>query len=92
MLRRMVRGTYMRRHFSISVLGGLARELRAILGQRTSEHQLLEDLDRFTNRYGLPIEDARRAVMVLHGVPPGLAGPTDRRFTWQQELDAFVGT
>jgi len=63
--------------------------MRAVLGRRFSEPQLLADLDRFANCYGLSIEDARRAVMVLHGIPPGLTGPTERRFTWQQEIDAF---
>jgi len=73
-------------------LNKLARELRMLLGHKASEEQLLMELDRFINQYGLCIEEAWRAVMVLHGIPPGLTGPTDRRFSWQPELDAFVGT
>ena len=80
----------MRRSVGISALRPLASELRELLGDRATEDGLLDDLDRFANRYGLGIEEARRAVMVLHGVPAGLTGPVLRRFTWQQELDAFV--
>jgi|GEM_PF-6864364 len=73
-------------------LGKLAQDLRMLLGQRASEDQLLCELDRFINQYGLCIEEAWRAVLVLHGIPPGLTGPADRHFTWQPQLDAFVGT
>jgi hypothetical protein len=86
------RGTYMKSKLDNTTLGKLAQELRSILGQKSSEDQLLSELDRFVNHYGLRIEEAWRAVMVLHGIPPGLTGPTDRRFSWQPELDAFVGT
>jgi hypothetical protein len=75
-----------------TALGKLAQELRSILGQKASEDQLLSELDRFVNHYGLRIEEAWRAVLVLHGIPPGLTGPADRHFTYQPELDAFVGT
>jgi hypothetical protein len=79
----------MRRHIGLTALRAIAQELRTVIGTRFAETQLLADLDRFANRYGLNLEAARRAVMVLHGIPPGLAGPSDQRFTWQQELDAF---
>jgi hypothetical protein len=82
----------MGRHIDNKTLGDLASEMRMVLGGRASRAQLFEDLDRFANRYGLQLEEARRAVMVLHGVPPGLTGPTERRYTWQQELDAFDAT
>jgi len=79
----------MRRQTGISELKALAQELRAVLGTRFAEAQLFADLDRFANRYGLDLEEARRAVMVLHGIPPGLTGPPLRRYSWQQEIDAF---
>jgi hypothetical protein len=76
----------------ISALGKLAQELRTILGRKATEEQLVSELDRFVNHYGLRVEEAWRAVLVLHGIPPGLTGPADRHFTWQPSLDAFVGT
>jgi hypothetical protein len=82
----------MRRHIGIKTLGDLASEMRLVLGGRASQAQLFQDLDRFANQYGLQLEEARRAVMVLHGIPPGLTGPTERRYTWQQEIDAFDAT
>ncbi len=82
----------MKSKIGISALSKLAQELRTILGRKASEDQLLSELDRFVNHYGLCVEEAWRAVMVLHGIPPGLTGPGDRHYTWQPELDAFVGT
>jgi hypothetical protein len=82
----------MKSKMSLSALSKLAQELKTILGHKASEDQLLSELDRFVNHYGLCVEAAWRTVMVLHGIPPGLTGPVDRHFTWQPQLDAFVGT
>lgn len=78
----------MRRRIGLRTLGTYAREICGLI-RKAEEGQILDDLNRFVNRYRLGLEEARRAVLVLHGIPPGLAGPEKRRFTWQSELASF---
>jgi len=66
-----------------------ARDISVLLGSKVSTALILDDLDRFVNDYKVGLVEARRAVLVLHGIPPGLAGPSKINFTWQSELDAF---
>jgi hypothetical protein len=70
-------------------LRGHAKDIAVLLGSRVTSAQVQDDLDRFVNRYGIDLEEARRAVLVLHGIPPGLTGPSRLRFTWQSDLDIF---
>jgi hypothetical protein len=78
----------MRRLVGLRTLRTHASDL-ADLVRKVEVGQLLDDLNRFVNRYRISLEEARRAVLVLHGIPPGLAGPEKRRFTWQSNLALF---
>ena len=66
-----------------------ARDIAILLGSKVTTIQIEDDLDRFVNQYRVDLEEARRAVLVLHGIPPGLTGPSKLRFTWQSDLDIY---
>jgi hypothetical protein len=85
----MIEGRRMTRRFGTQALRPHAEGLATLLGSKASVDQVMDELRRFVNDYGIGLEEARRAVLVLHGIPPGLAGPNKRRFTWQTEIDAF---